>query len=75
MNRYSRSKDATFVLPKIPEKILRLAEEVRRRGGRALLVGGCVRDALMEREPKDWDVEVYGIEGALLRRILKTSGE
>lgn len=62
------------MLPKIPEKILRLAEEVRRCGGRALLVGGCVRDALMGREPKDWDVEVYGIEGARLRQILEAFG-
>lgn len=59
---------------KIPDKILRLAEEVRRRNGRALLVGGCVRDALMGREPKDWDVEVYGLDGAQLRRVLETFG-
>ncbi|MEJ7714110.1 MAG: HD domain-containing protein [Pyrinomonadaceae bacterium] len=60
--------------PKIPTKILRLAEEVRKRGGRALLVGGCVRDALMGREPKDWDTEVYGVDGAVLRQILETLG-
>ena len=33
---------------------------MRDEGGRALLVGGCVRDELMNRQPKDWDLEVYG---------------
>ena len=37
-------------------------------GGRAMLVGGCVRDELMGIEQKDWDVEVYGIQPAKLRR-------
>ena len=44
---------------KIPDKILRLAEIVNENGGRAMLVGGCVRDELMNVEPKDWDVEIY----------------
>jgi tRNA nucleotidyltransferase (CCA-adding enzyme) len=58
----------------IPEKILRLARAVREEGGRALLVGGCVRDRLLGREVKDWDVEVYGIEPARLRRLLDRMG-
>jgi len=35
-----------------------------------MLVGGCVRDALMGREVKDWDLEVYGVEPLRLRAIL-----
>ncbi|MBD0371459.1 MAG: HD domain-containing protein [Pyrinomonadaceae bacterium] len=58
----------------MPEKILRLARAVKRTGGRALLVGGCVRDSLMNIEPKDWDLEVYGIEPAALRELLETFG-
>jgi tRNA nucleotidyltransferase (CCA-adding enzyme) len=58
----------------IPEKILRLARVVADAGGRALLVGGCVRDRLMGREVKDWDVEVYGIEPASLRALLERFG-
>jgi tRNA nucleotidyltransferase (CCA-adding enzyme) len=57
-----------------PEKVDALAEAVRVEGGRALLVGGCVRDLLMGREPKDWDVEVYGIEPAKLRTLLDRFG-
>ena len=59
----------------LPEKILRLAELVRTEGGRALLVGGCVRDAIMGIEPKDWDVEIYKIEPSKLRKILDDFGK
>ncbi len=55
---------------RIPGKILRLARVVRGAGGRALLVGGCVRDRLMNWEAKDWDVEVYHVEPARLRELL-----
>jgi len=59
----------------IPEKIPELAEAARAAGGRALLVGGCVRDELMGRQPKDWDVEVYGIDPPRLREMLDRFGE
>lgn len=57
-----------------PEKVLSLAQAVRDAGGRALLVGGCVRDPLMGREPKDWDLEVYGVEPSSLRELLDKFG-
>ncbi|HEX8888353.1 MAG TPA: HD domain-containing protein [Pyrinomonadaceae bacterium] len=60
--------------PHIPDKVLALAREVRAIGGRALLVGGCVRDSLMGAQPKDWDVEVYGVEPVRLRALLEKFG-
>ena len=59
----------------LPQKIIDLAKAVNSAGGRAMLVGGCVRDRLMGVEPKDWDVEVYGVEPAKLREILDTFGD
>ena len=53
---------------------MRLARAVAEAGGRALLVGGCVRDRLLGREVKDWDVEVYGVEPAALRGLLARFG-
>lgn len=44
-------------------------------GGRAMLVGGCVRDELMGVAPKDWDVEVYGIESEKLKGVLESFAE
>jgi tRNA nucleotidyltransferase (CCA-adding enzyme) len=59
---------------RIPEKVIQLAQAVRAEGGRALLVGGCVRDALMGVQPKDWDIEVYGVDPAHLRELLEREG-
>src|SRR5436309_14718333 len=56
------------------ETILELSEAVRAEGGRALLVGGCVRDELMRLQPKDWDLEVYGIGPTQLREVLDRFG-
>ncbi|MCA1631169.1 MAG: HD domain-containing protein [Acidobacteria bacterium] len=61
-------------MAELSKKIRALALAVAEEGGRALLVGGCVRDALMDREPKDWDVEVYGVEPARLRALLGRFG-
>ena len=47
---------------------------MRDEGGRALLVGGCVRDELMGKQPKDWDLEVYGIQPQRLRELLDRFG-
>ena len=59
----------------VPEKIIQLAEAVQESDGRAMLVGGCVRDELMDIEPKDWDVEVYSVQPDTLREILDSIGE
>src|SRR5229473_1594343 len=65
-----------FVLKtNIPQKVIDLAEAVRESGGRAMLVGGCVRDEIMGIVHKDWDVEVYGVEPPKLREILDAIGE
>lgn len=34
---------------------------VSKAGGRALLVGGCVRDMQLGLTPRDYDIEVYGL--------------
>lgn len=44
---------------------------VNAAGGRALLVGGCVRDALMGGTPKDFDIECYGLPAPKLERALR----
>ncbi|HEX2911377.1 MAG TPA: polynucleotide adenylyltransferase [Chloroflexia bacterium] len=46
-----------------------LLEGIRRAGGRPLLVGGTVRDALLGHLPKDIDVEVFGLDGETLRQV------
>lgn len=51
-----------------------LARAIHDAGGRALLVGGCVRDALMGVQPKDWDLEIYNLDAARLREVLDQFG-
>jgi len=51
-----------------------IAEGVRDRGGRALLVGGCVRDDILGRAPKDLDLEVFGIPASDLQGLLQQFG-
>src|SRR4051794_656251 len=57
-----------------PYRVSQIARLVREIGGRAMLVGGCVRDRLMNRPIKDWDLEVYGVEPAKLRSLLEQMG-
>jgi tRNA nucleotidyltransferase (CCA-adding enzyme) len=59
----------------IPQKVIDLAKAARDAGGRAMLVGGCVRDELMGFEAKDWDLEVYGVEPSKLPEIIAQFGE
>jgi len=51
-----------------------VARAVQQLNGRALLVGGYVRDTLLGMSPKDADVEVYGLEAEVLRDLLKEFG-
>jgi len=51
-----------------------IAVAVRDAGGRALIVGGWVRDRLMGRDSKDIDLEVYGVTAERLRPLLESFG-
>ncbi len=61
-------------MAQVPEKVIALSRAIQDAGGRALLVGGCVRDLLMGTQPKDWDLEVYQLDAARLREILDQFG-
>lgn len=73
----SEPKYITIVgeMKSLPDKVIRLASVIRDTGGRAMLVGGCVRDELMGIAPKDWDLEVYGVQPERLKEALASFGE
>lgn len=48
-----------------------VAERIREAGGRALLVGGCVRDGLLGLQAKDIDMEVYGLDAEQVETTLR----
>src|SRR5947209_7781984 len=59
---------------KAPEVARNIAAAARDAGGRALVVGGWVRDALRGVSSKDVDLEVFGIAQAELPRLLVAFG-
>lgn len=64
----------TTMTDRAPELVDALARAVRAEGGRALLVGGWVRDRRLGRESKDLDVEVFGLAAARVRAIVERFG-
>ena len=51
-----------------------IARAISAAGGRALIVGGWVRDRWLGLASKDIDIEAYGIEAPDLRRLLERFG-
>lgn len=51
-----------------------IATSVQRAGGRALVVGGWVRDHLLGRPSKDVDIEVFGLSQDRLVAVLEGHG-
>jgi tRNA nucleotidyltransferase (CCA-adding enzyme) len=51
-----------------------IAESVRAAGGRALIVGGWVRDRLLGVSSTNVDIEVFGIPADALRALLESFG-
>ena len=60
--------------PDLPGRLLKIAGDIREAGGRAFLVGGWVRDALLGRSCRDYDVEVYDMAQDALVPILSKYG-
>ena len=58
----------------LEEDARRVATAVRDAGGRALCVGGFVRDRLLDHPTGDLDLEVFGIPEDRLRALLTTLG-
>lgn len=52
-----------------------ICEAIAAQGGRAFLVGGCVRDTLLGIAPQDIDCEVHGLAPDALHALLTRYGE
>jgi tRNA nucleotidyltransferase (CCA-adding enzyme) len=57
----------------IPEELAKILAETKELG-RAYLVGGCVRDWLLDRPIHDFDIEVFGVDYQQLARALSPWG-
>src|SRR5262249_21752865 len=56
------------------ETAVEICRTVKTAGGRALIVGGWVRDRLMGHVSKDIDIEVFGVPADPLRDLLSDFG-
>src|SRR5262245_18597738 len=56
------------------ELAVAIADVVRAQGGRALVVGGWVRDRLLAMASTNVDLEVFGIPADHLRTLLESFG-
>ena len=53
----------------VPTAIVNLIQRIDSAGGRGLLVGGSVIDIINDREVKDWDIEVFGLDWSQLETL------
>jgi tRNA nucleotidyltransferase (CCA-adding enzyme) len=63
---------ATISKQQIPERVLQTTEILEKGGFEAYLVGGCVRDLLIGREPKDWDITTNAKPEEIIALYTKT---
>ena len=68
-------EQGSFELIPAYEKVLDISSRVQELGGRALLVGGSVRDHFFGKTSKDFDLEVYNLESEILRTTLDEFGD
>jgi len=52
---------------KIPSYVIEVIESLEKAGFEAFVVGGCVRDMLLGKEPKDWDIATNAKPEEILR--------
>ncbi|MGA3190803.1 MAG: HD domain-containing protein [Bryobacteraceae bacterium] len=58
----------------LPPELDRIVRALHAAGFRALIAGGAVRDHLLGLEPKDFDIEVYGVSFDVLVELLAPRG-
>ncbi len=60
------------LINKIPKEVSHVTEALAKAGFEVYLVGGCVRDLLMSKEPKDWDVTTNAKPEQIISLFKKT---
>ena len=59
----------------LPKQVKQIIDTLQSQGYEAYAVGGCVRDAMLGREPQDWDITTSALPKqvkALFRRTIDT---
>ena len=65
-------QDTKNLIKKIPKEISHVTDTLEKAGFQVYLVGGCVRDLLMDKEPKDWDLTTNAKPEQIISLFQKT---
>ena len=57
---------------KLPENAKKILDTMHEAGFEAYIVGGCVRDAILGREPEDWDITTNAVPADIKRLFKRT---
>ncbi|MDP3985266.1 MAG: HD domain-containing protein, partial [bacterium] len=57
------------------QTVVEISRAIEEAGGRALLVGGSVRDMIAGQISKDFDIEVYGLEADRIEEVVNNFGK
>jgi putative nucleotidyltransferase with HDIG domain len=57
---------------RVPSDVVDVIERLHEAGFEAYVVGGCVRDALLHVEPKDWDVATNALPAEIQKRFRRS---
>lgn len=55
------------MITQIPEDVLEIYKKIQKAGFEVYLVGGCVRDILMKKQVKDWDLTANATPDEILK--------
>ena len=65
----NREANVTFA---IPHEVASVALTLEEKGFEAYLIGGCVRDLIIGRKPKDWDITTNATPEQIISSFPKT---
>ena len=65
-------ENAKNLISKIPKEVSYVTDTLEKGGFEAYLVGGCVRDLLMDKVPKDWDITTNAKPDQIISLFEKT---
>lgn len=64
--------EALNIKGNIPTNVMECVKTLKEKGYEAYLVGGCVRDIILGREPKDWDITTNAVPDQIIAAFPKT---
>jgi len=59
----------------IPDEVSHVLSTLQATGASAELIGGCVRDALLGREPRDYDIATSAVPDKIIQAFLNTESK